>query len=99
VRRAPTKPPYDLTVVPAQEPVDVERFVERLVDALLSVKDDADPPPHTKEEPMTKRDLDCQGRPKVRCANCGVEMYTEAPVPPGTVCVLCSVEKDTDAGR
>jgi hypothetical protein len=34
------KPPYDLKVVPAQEPVDVERFLDRYVEALLSVKDD-----------------------------------------------------------
>jgi len=36
VRRRSPKPPYDLKVVPAQEPVAVERFLDGLVDALLA---------------------------------------------------------------
>jgi len=51
-RRAPTKPPFDLKVVPAEHPVDVELFLDRYVAALRAVDAAGDPlTPHQKEHP------------------------------------------------
>jgi len=48
VRRRSPKPPYDLKVVPAQEPVAVDQFLDRYVDALLAA--DKAPDPLTQQE-------------------------------------------------